>query len=452
MQQDQRGYAVTTDNPDAVVALDDAIMSYVRFRTDIMPNLERAIDADPEFGLPHIIRGLLLESLKQPRLLPKAQQELDAARAGRPPQSPREKQYAVALEAALAGNVTAAATIYQQIASQHPHDLFAIRHAQSELFWIGEVGWMRDISERAAPDWSADLPGYSVFQAIRSFGLEETGHRELAERCGREAVELDPADCWGAHAVAHVLIMHGQLADGVDWLERLEANWGAANHIKHHLWWHLALFHAERGEYDAALAVYDDRLRDLDSPLMRAMPDFYVDIQNDVAILQRLELRGVDVGERWQPIADLAVDRIGNHASPFTSAHCALALAAAGRFDEAGELIRQAREFAGADGGALGARYAIAVIPASEAAVAFRRGEFARVLESLLPARRNLWQMGGSHAQRDLFFQILMDAAMRENRDGLVELLLAELETTGFDHLDERSSYADAIRLARSPD
>ena len=448
MQQDNRGYAVTTDNPDSVAALDDAIDSYGRFRTDIMPNLERAIDADPEFGLPHVIRGILLESLKQPRLLPKAQHELEAARAGRPPRTDRERQYLAALEAAIEGKVTAAATCYQQIAADHPLDLFAIRHAQSELFWIGEVGWMRDISERAAPEWSRDLAGFSVFQAIRAFGLEENGDRKLAERCGRESVELDPADCWGAHAVAHVLVMQGRLADGVEWLEGLETNWTSANHIKHHLWWHLALFQAERREYDAALAVYDQRLRDLDSPLMRAMPDFYVDIQNDVAILQRLELRGVDVGDRWQPIADLAAERIGNHASPFTSAHCALALAAAGREDDAREAVRQAREFVATGDTALGARYAIAVIPASEAAVAYRRGEFARVLELLLPARRNLWQMGGSHAQRDLFFQLLMDAALREDREDVVRLLSAELATIGFDHLEERSSYADAIPVA----
>ncbi len=448
MQEDNRGYAVTTDNPDSVAALDGAIDSYVRFRTDIMPNLERAIDADPDFGLPHVIRGILLESLKQPRLLSKAQQELEAARAGRPPQTERERLYLAALEVALAGQVGAAATRYQQIAADHPHDLFAIRHAQSELFWIGEVGWMRDISERAAPEWSRDLAGFSVFQAIRAFGLEETGNRELAERCGRESVEIDPADCWGAHAIAHVLIMQGRLAEGVEWLEGLESNWESANHIKHHLWWHLALFQAERGDYDAALAVYDERLRDLDSPLMRAMPDFYVDIQNDVAILQRLELRGVDVGERWQPVADLAAERIGNHASPFTSAHCALALAAAGREDDARELIRQAREFVASGDAALGARYAIAVIPAGEAAIAFRRGEFARAVELLLPARRNLWQMGGSHAQRDLFFQLLMDAAVREGREDIVELLTVELATIGFDHLEERSSYADAIHLA----
>ncbi len=181
---------------------------------------------------------------------------------------------------------------------------------------------------------------------------------------------------------------------------------------------------------------------------MKAMPDFYVDIQNDVALLQRLELRGVDVGERWQPIADLAYARIGNHRSPFTSAHGALALAAAGRFDDVDDAVRQMREYIAADADALAPRYALAVLPASLAAAAHRRGEHERVIDTLFPARRNLWQMGGSHAQRDLFYQLLADSAVRAGRGDVAALLLDELGVIGFEQLSERSSYADALERA----
>jgi tetratricopeptide (TPR) repeat protein len=448
MQKDQWGYAVTTDSADAVDALNRAFNGYFQFRTDAMSNLDAALAADPEFALAHAARGILLESLKKPELHPAVADALQAASKARPTASIREQHYLAALEAALAGRVTEAVTHYQQIVIDHPHDLFAMRLAQSELFWIGEVGWMRDISEHAASQWSAAVAGYPAYLSIRAFGLEENGDYLRAEEYARLAVELDPAECWGAHAVAHVQIMQGRHADGVAWLSDLCANWSAANHIAHHLWWHLALFHAEQGDYAAGLEIYDGRLRDLDSPLMQAMPDFYVDIQNDTALLQRLELRNVDIGERWAPVAELASARIDNHRSPFTSAHCALALAAAGRFDEASELIRCIRDFVSSDQGSLGARYAIAVLPACEAALAYRRGEYRRVIDFLLPARRNLWQMGGSHAQRDLFFQLLVDAAMRENRRDLLQLLLGEIDAVGFEHLAERSSYADAAALA----
>ena len=447
MQKDQWGYPVTSDDSNSVEALNRAFNAYFQFRTDAMVNLDAAIAADPQFGLPHAARGILLESLKKPELCAKARDELEAAKSCQQPASTRENHYMAALEAALDGQVTAAATHYQQIVNDHPHDLFAMRLAQNELFWIGEVAWMRDISERAALKWTTDVPGYSAYLSIRAFGLEENGDYTLAEKCGREAVDLDPTDCWGAHAVAHVQIMQGRLADGVSWLSDLSGNWSAANHIVHHLWWHLALFHTERGEYEEGLNVYDHRLRDLDSPLMQAMPDFYVDLQNDTALLQRLELRGVEVGDRWQPVAELAQARIGNHASPFTSAHSALALAAAGRFEEANELIQGIRDFIAEDTGALGPRYALAVLPASEAAVAHRKGEHQRVIDIMMPARRNLWQMGGSDAQRDLFFQLLVDSALKQERGDILRLLLDELKSTGFEHLAERSSYADAVAL-----
>jgi tetratricopeptide (TPR) repeat protein len=448
MQKDQRGYAVATSDAMAVEALDRGLNAYVGFRTDTIAHLDAAIAADPLFALPHAAKGILLAGLRKPELHGLARSELEAARNGHKPTSERENHYMSALDAILAGNIPEAASHFEQITRDHPHDLFALRLAQFELFWIGEVAWMRDISERAAAHWSADVPGYPVYLSIRAFGLEENGAYDLAEKCGREAVDRDPTDCWGAHAVAHVLVMQGRLADGVAWVDGLTANWSAANHIAHHLWWHLALFHVEGGDYGAGLEIYDNRLRDLDSPLMQAMPDFFVDIQNDTALLQRLELRGADVGDRWQPVADLAQARIGNHESPFTSAHCALALAAAGRDREADEIIQQMRAFVAENTGALGPRYALAALPASEAAVAHRKGEHQRVIDILMPARRNLWQMGGSHAQRDLFFQLLVDSAVRMERRDILALLLEELGAIGFGHIAERSSYADAVALA----
>jgi len=447
MAIDQWNNTVTTNEPAAVEALDRTFNAYIHLDTDAMKNLEAAIEADSGFALPHAIKGLLIESLKKPELHHVALNELEAAKNARPPSTPREQHYIAALEAALAGQVPTAVTHYQQILIDHPHDLFALRLAQSELFWIGEVGWMRDLSESVASHWNVDVPGYSSYLAIRSFGLEENGDFDLAEKYGRESINLDPTDCWGAHAIAHVLIMQGRLDDGVSWLSNLNGNWSAANHIVHHLWWHLALFHLERSDYEASLELYDHRLRDLDSPLMQAMPDFYVDIQNDTALLQRLELRGVDIGDRWQPIADLAKVRIGNHCSPFTSAHCALALAAAGRFDEANDLIRHIREFTAADNGPLASKYALAVMPASEAAVAHCKGDYQRVIDLMLPARRNLWHMGGSHAQRDLFFQLLVNAAVKMERVDILAMLLQEIKAIGLDHLAERSSYADAVAM-----
>ncbi|MEM7775010.1 MAG: tetratricopeptide repeat protein [Pseudomonadota bacterium] len=445
MQQDAHGYRLTTNNTDAATAMSSATESYVGWRTDTMDHIKAATTADPDFALPYAVKGILMAGLRKPELRAPAQKQLDAARNARAPETEREQRYISALAAAIDGRLTEAVTHYEAIAREHPHDLLALRLAQFELFWIGEVHWMRDISERAAPAWSKSDPGLGAFLAIRAFGLEETRAYAEAERCGRQAIDVDPNDPWAAHAVAHVLIMQGRLKDGIEWCSGLSSNWGAANHIRHHNWWHLALFHTEARNYDQALAIYDDTLRDLNSPLMQAVPDFYVDIQNDIALLQRLELRGVDVGDRWSDISDLAADRIGNHESPFTSAHCALGLAAANRIAEAEELVRAMYGFVAETKGTLGPRYALAAIPAAEASIAHRKGDHQGVLDILLPARRNLWQMGGSHAQRDLFMQLLADSAVRLGRKDVLAVFFEELNSIGLEHLEERSSYADAL-------
>ncbi len=445
MREDIWGSKLSTDSSNAAQSISAATSSFITWRTDTMAHLDAAIAADPGFGLPHAIKGLLLFGMRNPDHYPTAAAALEAARKCRPASTEREGRYVSALDACLCGRITEATTHYEAIAAETPLDLLALRLSQFELFWIGEVAWMRDISERAASHWSEDIPSYSAFQALRSFGLEENGEYGLAEAIGKDSIARDPSDCWGAHAVAHVLIMQGRLDDGVHWIEGLTGNWQNANHIVHHLWWHLALFYAERGDYSSALEIFDERLRNLDSPLMKAIPDLYIDIQNDISILSRLELRGVDVGDRWQPLADLARPRIGNHASPFTSAHCVIALSRAGCDSDALETIQRIREFISTDPGTLAARYSLAALPASEAAYAHCRGEFENVIDIIMPARRNLWQMGGSHAQRDLFFQLAADAALKAGRPDVLRLLFDDFDGFGLEHLSERSSYADAL-------
>src|SRR5207247_3441857 len=143
------------------------------------------------------------------------------------------------------------------------------------------------------------------------FAHEECGNYVIAEAAGRAAVELDAADLWATHAVAHVMEMQDRHDDGIAWLGELERHWAGGNNLLHHLWWHRALFHLERREFDAVLELYDKRFRNLAAPLTLAQPDLYIDVQNAASMLFRLELLGIEVGNRWTEIADKAEARIG---------------------------------------------------------------------------------------------------------------------------------------------
>ena len=139
----------------------------------------------------------------------------------------------------------------------------AFRLAHFNNFWLGRPQDMRASVERVLPKWSRELAGYGTILSCRSFAHEECGDHATAEPAGRAAVEIDPGDVWGTHAVAHVMEMQGRHSEGIAWLAALEPHWAGGSNLLHHLWWHRALFHLEQREFDAALDLYDRHFRDL---------------------------------------------------------------------------------------------------------------------------------------------------------------------------------------------
>ncbi|SLN69363.1 tetratricopeptide repeat protein [Oceanibacterium hippocampi] len=441
---DARGYRISTDNALAAAEIFTALENFLHWRADLMPHVKAALAADPACGFAQALHGLLLYGTRNAAFRPMVVDSLKAANAARGAMSAREGRYVDALAAASAGRITEAVSVYEQILAADPTDLLAQRLAQFELFWLGEMAWSADISGRVAPAWNENIPGYSAHLGCRAFDLEETHQFGEAERIGRESVARDPAEVWGTHAVAHVLIMQGRHADGIAWLDGLKDNWAMANQMSLHLWWHRCLFHLERGETDAALAIYDAWVRNRDLPVLKGMPDLYIDMQNGASMLIRLELRGIDVGDRWDELAELTLKRLDDHSSPFTSAHYVAILAAAGHFAEAETAIASMTTFAHADDGTLGPVYLAAGIPAAKAALAHRKGDHEAVIRHLLPARRALWRMGGSHAQRDLFFILLVDSASKLDRRDILSIALADIAGAGFVDVPGRVAYRDA--------
>ena len=94
--------------------------------------------------------------------------------------------------------------------------------------------------------------------------------------------------------------------------------------------------------------------------------------------------------------------------------------------------------------------YRNVVIPACEAALAHRRGEHARVVDLLAPRHDQIRLLGGSNAQRDLFFQMLIDSAMKANRGDVVSAMIAHETATRAVPPTQRAGYAAAARWLHS--
>ena len=441
MFTDIRGHTITTDDQSAAVACSTAIEKFIQRKIDVVPMLQQSLQADTNCAFTQAVFGLMLHGARNSGLKSDTAATLAAAQRCSHPVTERERIYVAALERAVAGDLYGLVGCYEKILDAHPTDLLTLVLAQGELFWLGDMKRSLQLSEKVDGSWSNDISGYAEYLSVRAFDLEEAGKYAMAEACGREAVALNKHNVWGAHAVAHVLFMQGRHAEGVDWLQGLQGHWQETNQMKFHIWWHQCLFHLEQKQFDAVLEGYDRWVRNHDESLMQAVPDLYIDMQNGASMLWRLEHAGVDVGNRWQEMAELTLPRMGDMSSPFTSAHFAMILAAVGQFNDCDTLVAEMQKFVQTEEHSLTSRYADAAIPAAVGAVAHRRGDYQAAFAVMMPARHHFWQMGGSHAQQDVFFQILVDAAYKAGHHAEARTLLREIEVIGFAEPSQRVAY-----------
>ena len=238
---------------------------------------------------------------------------------------------------------------------------------------------------------------------------------------------LNPADLWSTHAVAHVLEMQGRQEEGIAWLTGLAPHWAAGNNLVHHLWWHRGMMHLGRGDNAAMLELYDTRFRNLASPLTQAQPDLYIDLQNAVSALYRLQHLGVDVGRRWHELADHAQARIGDCLSAFTLPHFMMALLADHRLDAAAQMIGAMRTFgAGPDDSA--PVVAEVAVPLAEAMLLVAHGRSADALSRVRPVLARLPELGGSHAQQEVLSLFVLRTARAADSADDVRAVLAPID------------------------
>jgi hypothetical protein len=281
---------------------------------------------------------------------------------------------------------------------------------------------LRDRIARALPAWHTSMPGYHALLGMHAFGLEETGDYAQAERQGRRAVELERRDTWAWHAVAHVHEMRNQPRDGLAWMGTDTDAWSKDSSLAVHNAWHTAVYHLELGANDEALRLFD-------GPVFGARSNIVLELIDASALLWRLQLRGVDVGNRFESVADnwAPMAAAGNYA--FNDMHAMIAFVGADRAKEQQAVLDTQR--AVLDGGLTASSDNLEFTrevghPATLAIQAFGQGRYAECVELLRPIRHVAHRFGGSHAQRDLLEQTLIEASRRAGFEALTTALVRE--------------------------
>ena len=420
--------------PASVDRYDRFLLSYARFATTVLDEIAAAVAADAATPMLRCARAYLLLAAGKRELLTAARAELtwldhNELLTG------WERSHRDALRAWLAGNTLAARAHWDQILSACPRDFLALKMTQFGHFYAGAQAAMRDAANTAIGHWPTDAPLHGYVLGMRAFGLEECGEYAVAEQVGRAAVTRNPDDVWARHAVAHCMEMRDRPQQGIAWLDDgLHVVSDSALH--NHLRWHRALMQIAVGDASAALADYDRGVYG------RSVE--YLDICNDVALLARLELAGLDVGNRWQDLVPRVVARRDDQLMVFCDAHYVLAAAAAADETTLANLLAALGRHS-ADGSSDGLVVREVGLTLCQALAAGRAGHPLRAAELMCQVRGDLHRIGGSNAQRDLFEQLLIDAQMRARQKPAALQLLRERLRARPDNAAARAALAQLL-------
>ncbi|WP_299964351.1 tetratricopeptide repeat protein [uncultured Roseobacter sp.] len=411
---------VSLSSQDTLTEWNAMTRAFLAHGTATPGHLGAVLQQEPGFAMGHAARGLFSLMMGRPELVRTAQEAATAARAARlaAPLSSREEHWVDALDRWLAGQPSAAIAAMEACLTETPQDTLSAKVSHAIRFILGDAVGMRRSVERVLEAHRADHACRGYLLGCHAFTLEETGDYARAEAVGREGLALASDDAWGLHAIAHVYDMTARPDLGISLIEENRSAWDHCNNFRYHVWWHKALLHLDRGELDVALGLYDAQIR-------ADKTDDYRDISNATSLLTRLELEGIDVGRRWEELADLSERRTEDGCVVFADLHYMLALTGADRPDAKAQMVaRFARD--AAKQGEMPQRYADPGVAALSGLNAFAEGRYDAAFADLAAARPAMQTIGGSHAQRDVFERLTIDAGLRAGEYSRTEAILLD--------------------------
>ncbi len=437
---DCRGVPVSTGNRASLDHFEKSLELLNGYYVDPLAEIDTALAEDPDFIIGHCLRGGMHAVAAEKAAEPGLRESVEAAGALAGQANARELGHIAALRAWLDGDFRGATDAWGAVAVDYPRDLMALQLAHLGDFYLGRSSMLRDRIGRALPHWDESVPGFGFVLGMRAFGLEEMNEFDRAEDTGRRAIELNKRDPWAIHAVAHVLEMTGRLDGGVGWMTERTDDWATNNMFAFHNWWHLSLYHLDRGETARVLEIYDTGVRPEAS-------DVALEMLDASALLWRLHLDGIDVGNRWAELADVWEGTIEDGYYAFNDVHAMMAFVGDNRQQSARTILATMEKRLDA-GGTNAMMTAEVGLPLARGLQAFGQGDYAAAVDLILPVAEIAHRFGGSNAQRDVVHRTLVEAAIRTGRGNLAQALVAERLSQKPDSLFNKTSMKRAGALA----
>lgn len=417
--RDGNGLEVSSGNPASLAGYDRALYALNSYVGDPVAIIDEVLSTDPDFVLGHVLRGHVHVSLWERSASGEVRNSVAALKRLKKQANDRECRHSRALAQWASGDWNGMRSTLDRLLADYPRDLLALQIGHLADFYFGDRDNLRGRIARALPEWSHTDRGFGFLLGMYAFGLEECGAYGAAEETGRRALEIEATDSWAHHAVIHVLEMQTRQSEGIAFAESRTLYWAQPNNaFRFHNWWHTALFYLDTGNVPQALKIYDDGIREEKGSVQLMMLDA-------VALLWRMHLLGLDVGSRWEELANRYERDLEAGFYAFNDVHAVMSFVATGRNKAAADRIRAMESVAAtqSDNGSMARQVGL---PIARALDAFGHECYSDVVDLLMPIRYRAHIFGGSHAQRDIVYRTLIEATLRSGEKNLAVALCRE--------------------------
>lgn len=401
---DRYGLPLTTRSGQAAAAYVDGIDRALAGNVGSEACLAAALAADEGLAVAQVAlaRGLQLQGMV-------AEARAGAARARQlaAGTSARERSHVATMATVIErGGAEGLAAVREHIAA-YPRDAFVLSQAAGVYGLIGFSGSAdRNAEQLALLDGVAGAYGEDWwFLSAHAFAYNEIEAHETARQLVERSLASYARNGHAAHTLGHVYFETGAWAEGIAYLDGWLPGYERDAQLHCHLTWHLALFELNEGRPERALALYETGVgpRASQSTPLGTLADA-------ASLLWRCSLDTASCPELpWTDVQALAARSFPTAGITWADAHAALAYAAAGDREALDRLLAELRERQAAGKLAAGP-----VVVALVAGVdAFAHGDYDEAIRQLEPVAAEVVRIGGSHAQREVFEDTLIEAYLR---------------------------------------
>lgn len=432
--KDRYGLPMTTSSADAAEHYVEGLDLLLEHGFGPEAKFRMAVEAEEGFALAYA--GLALMQMLRGGV---SEARATAIQAGTLASSAtrREQQQIEAVRLFVHGQGPESLALVRQHLDEFPRDALCLRLA-NRLYLLGCSGagvadfpnelfaMLNGLASSYGDDWA--------FQGQYAFAHHEMGYLPESLKLAEKSLAQRPTSGQASHSVAHVYFETGDPITGGDFLGDWLTTYDKRSPFHVHLSWHQALFELAQGRYDSAVSLYESDIR----PSVKERSA--ASLQDSASLMWRLRMyNGENPPYPIDEIRDQASAAADTPGPAFRDAHAALAFAASGDDSLLGKLTARLLETA-ETGNALAQEITLPLVKGINAFASDAYDDAVTYLEPVFP---QLERIGGSHAQREVFEDTLLEAYLRAGQYDKAEDMLTE-------RLKRRSSVRDSYWLGRA--